>query len=338
MRKLISFWTYGWKLVKFPAFFLLVFFFLGFDAGAMGPPREPTFGFSFSAPYAESFGLDPRGAYVELLDSFDFQSVRIPVYWNRVYQEGTYDFSEVDFLVKEAKKRGLEVVLSFGYRNFRWPECHAPTEVLAKDNSAFEKELSAFNQAVLDHYAPTDLVDIWQVENEPLLHPHCRRLGFRDALNAIDQIKYSDEMERPVMLTFGGIGLTAIPFTWKLTEGADIIGVSFYPRILDPLFRRHYIETFNLGLFSPRGIRREREFVEGRGKRFWVVESQAEPWAGDPRTMSPEILQSNLEQLLSYGGAEKTFLWGAEWWLKEKEEGRPELFESAQELINLPSS
>lgn len=291
-------------------------------------------GFSFSPSYAEDLGLDPRKAYLEILNSFNFKSVRVPVYWNRVYRDGVYDFSEVDFLVGEAKRRGLEVVLSFGYRNFRWPECYAPAKVLVEDDSAFEEELFTFNQAVLGHFAPTDLIDVWQVENEPLLHFRCGRTGFENPLKAIEQIRYSDVFERPIMLTFGGLELTILPFTWELIESADIIGVSFYPRRLDPLFHRYYMETYSFGLLSPRKIWREREFVEGKGRRFWVVESQVEPWGDDPRTMSPEILKSNLELLFSFGGAERIYLWGVEWWLKEKAEGRPEVFEAAKELFS----
>lgn len=290
-------------------------------------------GFSFSPSYVEEIGLDPREAYLEILNSFNFKSVRVPVYWNRVYREGAYDFSEVDFLVKEAKKRGLEVVLSFGYRNFRWPECYAPPHISAQDHETFERELFTFNRAVLDHFAPTDLVDVWQVENEPLLHFRCGRTGFQNPLKAIEQVRYSDALGRPIMITFGGLELTILPFTWELVENADIIGVSFYPRRLDPLFHRYYVETYSFGLLSPREIWREREFVEGKGRRFWVTESQVEPWGNDPRTMSPEILKSNWELLLSYGGAERVYLWGVEWWLKEKAEGRPEVFEAAKELL-----
>lgn len=316
----------------------LVSLLFNFSSGENKPISKVSLGFSFSPAYAQYLGLDPRGSFLEILSRFNFESVRIPVYWDRVYRNGSYDFSEVDFLVKEAKKQGLEVVLSFGYRNFRWPECYAPDEVAEEKSSRFREELELFNRAVLDHFAPTNWVDAWQVENEPFLIPNsrCRFLNPLALQETIEQIKYSDNTNRPILLTFGGAGAAGLPLIWPAIKDADIIGVSFYPRILDPLFRRYYVETYRLGPVPPRKISRERRFVEGQGKAFWVVEFQAEPWADDPRTMSPEILQSNWELLLSYGGAERVYLWGVEWWLKEKHEGRPDVFRAAQKLFNLP--
>ncbi len=324
------------RKILHPLLFLLMAVFLsGISAPSPKVLSANTLtGFSFSPFYAEYFGLDPREAYLEILNSFNFKSVRIPVYWNRVYRDDSYDFSEVDFLVKEAKRRGLEVVLSFGYRNFRWPECYAPPHISAQDHETFERELLAFNQAVLDHFTPTDLVDVWQVENEPLLHfiSNCRALSPQTLTKEIEQIRYLDKQDRPILLTFGGAEVFGLPFIWSIVEDAEIVGVSFYPRYHDPIFHS-YVETYRLGPIPPREISRERKFVEGKGKQFWVIESQAEPWAGDPRTMSPEILKSNWELLLSYGGAERVYLWGVEWWLKEKVEGRPEVFEAAKELF-----
>ena len=137
---------------------------------------------------------------------------------------------------------------------------------------------------------------------------------------------------KPVIITFGGGEVLGLPFIWPLTEGVDIIGVSFYPHYHEPIFGS-YIRTYRLGPVPPRKISRERKFVEGKGKRFWVIESQAEPWAEDPRTMSAEILKSNWELLLSYGGAERIYLWGVEWWLKEEAQGRPEVLEAAKDLF-----
>lgn len=290
-------------------------------------------GFSFSPSYAEFLELDPRESYMEILDSFDFTSVRVPIYWDRVYRDGKYDFSEVVFMAKEAKSRGLEVILSFGYRNFRWPECHSPQYLNDLDYTSFEKEVMFFAGKVLDRFAGSNLVDYWQVENEPFLHftANCRSLKPSTLTGVIEEVKNASD--RPVIITFGGGEVLGLPLIWPSTDGADIIGVSFYPHYHDPIFGS-YIKTYQLGPIPPRKISRERAFVEGKGKRFWVIESQAEVWAEDPRTMSPEILKSNWELLHSYGAAERVFLWGVEWWLKEKAEGRPAVFEKALELYS----
>ncbi|NIT03637.1 hypothetical protein GTO10_01730 [Candidatus Saccharibacteria bacterium] len=307
--------------------------FFSFSPPVASGVQELSLGFSFSPRYAEELGLDPQSSYLELLDTFDFTSVRIPVYWNRVYRDGIYDFSEVDFLIREAKRRGLSVVLSFGYRNFRWPECYAPEEFKEGSYADFERELLIFVGKVTDQFAGGSEVDVWQLENEPFLHPRCRFLKLSTIRKEIEQIRYSDDLKRPILLTFGGGEVLGFPLLWPLYKEADIIGASYYTRILDPLFRRFYMDVYALGILSPRAIWREREFIEGKDRDFWVIEVQAEPWAGDPRTMSPEILKNNWDLLLSQGAADGAYLWGVEWWLREKAGGKPQLFETARELF-----
>ena len=321
------------KILRFFLFLLTISLLFGIPLSPTRVFSAPlSVGFSFSPSYAEDLGLDPKTSYLEILESFDFTSVRIPVYWNRVFKDGSYDFSEVRFLAAEAKRRGLEVVLSFGYRNFRWPECHAPEYLNDLDYASFEEEVLSFAGEVLGRFAGSGLVDFWQVENEPFLHftAHCRALKPRTLAKVIGKVKNSSD--KPVVITLGGGEVLGLPLIWPLTDGAEIIGVSFYPHYHEPIFGS-YIKTYRLGPIPPRKISRERAFVEGKGKGFWVIESQAEPWAEDPRTMSPEILRSNWELLLSYGGAERVYLWGVEWWLKEEVQGRPEVLEVAKDLF-----
>jgi len=51
--------------------------------------------------------------------------------------------------------------------------------------------------------------------------------------------------------------------------------------------------------------------------------------------MSPEILKENYDLLLQFGGAERVYLWGAEWWYKEKLEGRDGLWVIGREILNI---
>jgi len=50
--------------------------------------------------------------------------------------------------------------------------------------------------------------------------------------------------------------------------------------------------------------------------------------------MSPETLKENYDLLLQFGGAERVYLWGAEWWYARKIEGEDAMWEMAKELIN----
>jgi len=312
---------------------------LGFSSPAESGVRELSLGFSFSPSYAEYLGLEPREAYLEILDSFGFEAVRIPVYWDRVHRPGGYDFSEVEFLVREARRRGMEVVLSLGYRNFRWPECYPPEEIAELPYDVFEEELLGFEREVLALFSRDSSISFWQVENEPFLHFNfkCRFLRPSTLAKSIEQIRYSDKLDRPILVTFGGLEVLGLPLMWPLVDSADAIGVSFYPRMIETVSNL-YVEPYLWGSLAPRQIARERAFVEGKGKEYWVIEFQAEPWQSDPRTMSPEILKDNWDRMLSWGGADRIFLWGAEWWLKESYAGRPELFRAAQKTFGLPFS
>ncbi|NIT04055.1 hypothetical protein GTO10_03965 [Candidatus Saccharibacteria bacterium] len=50
--------------------------------------------------------------------------------------------------------------------------------------------------------------------------------------------------------------------------------------------------------------------------------------------MSPKILRENYELLLEFGGAERVYLWGAEWWYKKLGEGDLSMWNAAKRIIN----
>ncbi|MDP2637239.1 MAG: hypothetical protein Q8P03_01350, partial [bacterium] len=252
-----------------------------------------------------------------------------------VYQDGSYDFTEIDSMVREAKKRGLEVVLAAGYRSFRWPECYAPADINTLPYSEFEQEILSFWREVLNHFANRRIVDFWQVENETYVFfaNHCRFVRPATLTKLVNQVHEQDQEARPIIFGSGGTEATFLPFYWGIFRQADILSVSFYPRTRD-----HYlgliIEPFDWFPIPPRNVERERQFVTSHSRRYWVSEFQAEPWQEDPTTMSPEILWKNWDKLTSASSVERVFLWGVEWWVKEKQSGRPALFNAAQNLFN----
>ncbi len=302
-------------------------------------PLEVELGTSFSPAYAESLGLNPREAFGAILDEFKFHYVRLPLYWDRAEPEnGQFDFSELEWYLQEAARRGVSVVLSLGYRNFRYPECYPPDWVNNLDNTKFEEELLELLAVATSRFAGGSYgqaVEAWQVENEPfdlpLFRRWCRRLPSDLLEREIEVVRANDPFQRPIILTFGGEIL--FRSLWRGTmEKADIIGVSFYPRATFPL-GGPLVQTYRLGILSPRNIIKERQFAENLGKEFWVVEMQAEPWRDVPESMSPELLKENYDLLLSFGGARRIYFWGAEWWYAEKLSGHGEIWVAAKELI-----
>jgi len=302
-------------------------------------PYEVELGASFSPAYAESLGLDPKEAYRAILDEFGFRSVRLPVYWDAVEQEDDrFDYSELEWYIEEAGGRGMGVVLVLGYRNFRYPECYPPDWVQGLNNRDFEGELMEFLTEVITHFTGGEhsrTIEAWQVENEPFDLPFyrrwCRHFSADLIRREIETVRANDPAHRPIILTFGGeVFLRGL---WrKVIERADVFGVSFYPRTVLP--GGLVVETYRLGLLSPRNIAKERAFAESLGKDFWVVEMQAERWGEEPETMSPELLKENYDLLFSFGGAGRIYFWGVEWWYKELLEGRSGMWDAAKELIN----
>lgn len=308
---------------------------------------ELEFGVSFSPLYAESLGLNPKEAYRVILDELKPQSVRLPIYWSEVEKaDDQFDFGEIEWYLQEAGKRGIKVVLTVGYRNFRYPECYPPEWTKDLNDNDFEEELLEFLSSAVSHFSNGDLpagkaglsrtIEAWQVENEPFDLPifrrWCRHFSSRLIEQEIEVVRANDSLHRPVVLTFGGeVFLRGL---WKETiKKADIFGVSFYPRTVLP--GGFVIQTYRLGPLSPRNITKERRFAANLGKKFWVVEMQAEPWGEKPETMSPEILKENYELLLEFGGAERVYFWGAEWWYKEMLGGRSEMWDASRDILNI---
>lgn len=306
---------------------------------------ELEFGFSFSPRHAVYLGLDWQGTYLALLDGLEPRSVRIPVYWHETEKErGQYNFKVAEWQVKEAEKRRIPVVLAIGYRSFHRPECYPPDWAKELSQEEFESATLSFIEEGVKHLSHYNNIEIWQVENEPLdiLRPWCRKLKASFVAKEIEVARANDPRGRPILLTFGG-EIFFRPLWRSLAPKVNIIGVSFYPKVWSKFLQR-YIETYKLGIFSPRNIAIERGEMMRLGKRFWIVEFQAEPWGPKPlhlleqeeieKTMNPARLEEHLNLVKKAGGVERIYFWGVEWWYKELLEGRGEMWELGRSLIS----
>jgi hypothetical protein len=302
--------------------------------------QEPKFGVSFSPRQARYLGLDNRESYLAILDNLQPLFIRIPVYWDEVQEEkGCFDFTDFDWMLTEAKKRRILVTLNLGYTLFRYPECYEPRWAWDLEGEEFNQALLTFLRESVTHFADFTNVEAWQVENERELwmdKHQCRVIRPALFLREIETVRQSDRLSRPILITHGG--KTAIPALWqeRVLDG-DIFGVSFFPKN----YNRHLqIYTSNLWF---RNLAMERTITEKAGRRFWVSEFQAEAWGRTPlnqissqearETMTPAILTQNLNLLKEKGGAERVYLWGVEWWHKERLEGREEMWEAGKSLL-----
>ncbi|MDZ7612066.1 MAG: cellulase family glycosylhydrolase [Candidatus Moranbacteria bacterium] len=300
--------------------------------------EDMKFGVSFAHHHAESLGLDWKETYLAILDDLDVKRVRIAAYWDRVEMEkGEYDFSDVDWQVEQARQRDVDVILAFGVKTPRWPECHIP-EFYMENKEKREKALLEFEEDLVKRYKDYDNIIRWQVENEPFL-PYfgdCPE-GAVDAELVDKEIELVKELDpdRPIIVTDSG----ELSIWYEAAKRADIFGTTLYRIIHKPPFG--YVE-YPVG---PNFFRLKAKFIEIFAGQDDVIisELQAEPWAKgwilhvsleeQYKTMDPDKFRDIIEY------AKKTkfdaaYLWGAEWWywLKEKKDA-PEMWEEAREVL-----
>jgi hypothetical protein len=300
--------------------------------------EDMKFGVSFAHHHAESLELDWKETYTAILDDLKVERMRIAAYWDRIEKEdGEYDWSDVDWQVEEAQKRGVDLVLAMGVKTPRWPECHIP-EFYMTDKAERENALLKYEEVLVNRYKNYDNIVYWQVENEPFL-----KFFGECPENAVDPELVDKEIalvkgldpEREIIVTDSG----ELSLWLKAAERADVFGSTLYRIIYKPPFG--YV-TYPLG---PNFFRVKALFARmmtGQ-KNFIISELQAEPWPKawilhvsveeQYKTMNPEKFEEIIEYTKKTNFSE-AYLWGVEWWywLKERQD-KPEMWEAAKNLF-----
>jgi hypothetical protein len=309
-----------------------------FNWPVQGKNEDMKFGVSFAHHHAESLELDWKETYLAILDDLKVDRMRIAAYWDRIEDEdGNYDWSDVDWQVREAEKRDVDLILAMGIKTPRWPECHIP-EFYMDNKEKRENALLAFEEELIKRYRDYDNIIHWQVENEPFLK------FFGDCPeNAVDPELVDKEIalvksldsKREIIVTDSG----ELSIWLQAAERADIFGSTLYRIIYKPPFG--YVE-YPLGPSFFRLKALLARVVTGQ-KNFIISELQAEPWPKawilhvsieeQFKTMNPELFK----EIIDYTQKTKfqeAYLWGVEWWywLKEKHD-MPEMWEEAKKVL-----
>lgn len=318
--------------------FLIAGLFAYFNLPGPDPDADVALGVTFSQRYATDLGLDWKRTYLAMFDDLGARRVRIATYWDLVERvPGAYDFSDIDWMLDEAAKRGVKVILTVGQRSPRWPECHIPEWVRENGNDAVrEARLTDYVGALITRYRDRPEIAVWQVENEPFVKffgecPAFSRDFFDNELAYVRSLDPS----RPILVTDSGEFST---WTAAARRG-DILGTTMYRKVHNPSYG--YV-TYPIG---PNYYRFKAALIRALlGKDgFIVAELQAEPWAdgwvGDKsvkeqyETMNPDLLREYVEYSKRVGFSE-SYLWGAEWWYWLAEtKGQPAVWETAKELF-----
>lgn len=316
------------------AIILLAFAYFNLPGPALR--EDVKFGMTFSSRYAESLGLDWQETYLALLDDMGVKKLRLPVYWDLVEKEkGEYNFSDVDWQIVEAEKRGVGVILVVGQRVPRWPECHIPAwanEIEGERKSA----LINFIGRTVNRYKNNHTVEMWQVENEPFLifFGICPKFDKNFLDQEIALVKSLDSTRKVLTTDSGELSLW-----YSAAKRGDIFGTTLY---------RHIYKS-GIGYFTyPIGPNffKTKEWLARLltdQENFIVIELQAEPWTSQLitdaqleeqfRTMDETKLKENIDYAKRVGFPE-VYLWGGEWWywLKTKK-NYPAMWETGRELF-----
>jgi hypothetical protein len=325
-RLLARFWRRSWfsKLVVIACgLFLLT---LGtmygiarwYIASERSKPLE--MGVSFIPAYAESLGLNPQETMDALINDVGVRRFRLVSYWDQLEpQQGTYDFSSLDWQFQKAEASHSKVTLALGLRQPRWPECHMPQWAINEPTSQWQPQLNDFITAVVNRYKNSPALDSYQLENEYFLKGFglCTNYDRSRLVAEYNLVKALDSHHKLIVArSQNAIGISVNE------PQPDELGISIYKRVWDSTFTHRYLEyPFPAWYYA---------FIAGTqkiatGKDTVIHELQAEAYAPDQESIPDiDLAEQNksfnaqrFKDRVQYSkatGMREIYLWGAEYW------------------------
>ena len=314
---------------------LIIFAFTYMFVGKADLPDKINYGITFSQFFAEEMSLDWKKAYLSALDDLNIKKLRLIAYWPLIEpEEGNYYFQDLDWQIDQAEKRNAEVILAFGQKLPRWPECHIPEWAEKLSKSEKEEKILEIIEKIVNRYQNKDVIKYWQVENEPFLNfGECPELDKIFLSKEIALVRNLDKTGKPVMLTASGeLSSWIMP-----ASEADVLGTTLYRIVWNDRFG-HITYPIPAVFYYKRANWVKR--ITGIDKII-IIELQAEPWGPKMIYETDDEFQSlsmNLEKfkkILDYTrrtGFDEAYLWGFEWWYQKKEQGNASIWNEAKKL------
>lgn len=279
------------------------------------------YGISFNQNYAASLDLDWKKTYTEILTDLKPKYIRLGVEWNEVEPEpGKFNFANVDFMLAEAQKHQVKVLLAVGQKVPRWPECYFPawfSGVEKKDEAVFN-----YITKTVERYRTHPALEIWQVENEPYIpfdFGVCHDFNPQIVAKEIAIVRGLDTDHKILITDSGELS------TWRTAMHAgDLFGTTLYRVVGGSLGWYVRYDWVPGSFYWVKAQLFDRPISE-----MFVAELQAEPWyattgplntpvAESEKSMNPERLQKHFD-LVKHIGMPRAYLWGVEWWYYMKE-------------------
>lgn len=318
---------------------ILILFAVFFALSFRDNPEHIAYGVTFSKPYSDYLGLPSREVFISMLDDLRVRKLRLIAYWPEIEKtNGTFDFSDVDFEIREAQKRNADIILAVGRRLPRWPECHIPdwAEDMAWEEQ--KNEILAYISETVRYFRTYENIRYWQVENEPFLSvfakENCGDLDRDFLYEEIALVKKLDPA-RPVLVTdSGNLGLWS--GAW---QAGDAFGTSMYMYLWNP----------NIGeiksIYVPAFYKVKTNFMSllYGVKKSMLIELSLEPWLIEPiinvpiETQIDKMDMQKFDEVLNFAektGFDEQYLWGAEWWYYMKNKDHPEYLDKAKKIFS----
>lgn len=307
------------------------------------PQENINYGITFSNKYATELGLDWQTTYTKILDDLGIDNLRLVAYWDDIEAtKDVYDFSDIKWQLAEAQKRNVPVIVTIGRKVPRYPECFEPTWWKdIPDEDVRNAELFQYLGVVVKSLSSYGNIVKWQVENEPFFpFGECKFEIKYDTVKAeVAVVRGLDN--RPIVIQDSGEG-----GYWRPTFAlGDYLAISMYRKIWynfwGALGGNFIYFQYPLAHWT---YKIKADLTGVPYQKIIVTELQGEPWG--PKTTS-ELTQiekdktmsrSDFLATLSYAqqaGFKDIYVWGAEWWLWEKEVNRNAFFwDTAKALFN----
>ena len=283
--------------------------------------HEMTYGVTFSVPHAQFISGDWKKVYDATLDDLGVRYFRLSAYWNEIESvEGKYDFEDLDYQMDEAAIRGAKVILSIGRKLPRWPECHDPEWIKDRTEDEVHENVLVMLSVVIERYKDHPALNMWQLENEPLLDFGNCPPEDREFLRQEEKLVRSLDSSTPMMITDSG------ELNWWLdaTKYGDVFGTTMYRTVHSQRTNRLFSYDY---IFPSWLYRAKARYVNLlRGKDVLISELQGEPWGSVSFTEMPveERLASfspeRFEQLRNFSKRTQlgeAYWWGVEYWYWE---------------------
>jgi Beta-galactosidase len=319
-------WWQRWPLyiLLFIMIFQLVSWFI--DDKLMPPVKNPEYGVSFSTQYAKELGNDWQANYLGLLNDLGFKHLRLMSYWEDIEpQPGQYDFSDLDWQIKQADAHHAKVSLAIGYRQPRWPECHEPAwaSKLNENSNTWDNALFSYMHTVINRYKNNPSIESYQMENEvanawfgvcPGSIPPRTRL-----IKEFNLVKQWDP-RHPVWMSLGDEHGYPV---WG--PKPDAYGFSIYRIVYSTNTPVHFYVTYPITDW----YHRLRAFIirQTQHRPAYIHELQLEPW-GSKTTVEMTIAEQNKSMSVAQihknimfarkTGIKEEYMWGGEWWYWRK--------------------